>query len=56
MPDYEVEYEKLTAVNHDLKLKLSNAEACIRELNMEICKMKAQLDMVYLIFGGKGVN
>jgi hypothetical protein len=56
MPDYEVEREKLTAFNHELKLKLSDAETCIRELNMEICRMKAQLDMVYLIFGGKGVN
>ena len=54
MPDYEAEYEKLTAFNHDLKLKLSNAEACIRELNMEICRMKAQLNMVYLIFGHRG--
>lgn len=56
MPNYEVECERLTALNHELKLKLSDAEACIKDLNMEICRMKAQLDMVYLIFGGKGVN
>ena len=47
--DYKAEYERLKDENK----KLNNEIYYYRDMNNEFQKMRAQLDIVYLIFGGK---
>lgn len=50
-PDYEAECNRLTEENAYLKMKLSDAEAMCSDLKEDCAKFRAQLDIVYLIFG-----
>ena len=47
--DYKAEYERLKAENRKLKDEIE----WYRNSTFEMEKMRAQLDIVYLIFGGK---
>lgn len=47
--DYKAEYERLKAEN----IKLKDEIEWYRNSVFEMEKMRAQLDIVYLIFGGK---
>lgn len=47
--DYKAEYERLKAEN----IKLKDEIEWYRNSAFEMEKMRAQLDIVYLIFGGK---
>lgn len=47
--DYKAEYERLKAENR----KLHEEIEWLRTNDLEMKKMRAQLDIVYLIFGGK---
>lgn len=47
--DYKTAYEVLKAENRALQDKI----ACLEEIENEAEKMRAQLEIVYLIFGGK---
>ena len=46
--DYKAEYERLKAENEKLKEEIN----WYRDSEFEMGKMRAQLDIVYLIFGG----
>lgn len=57
MPDYEAEYNKAVELNcklskevRDMKAYFENRE---KEHNQEAAILKAKLEMVYLIFGGR---
>lgn len=66
MPDYEAEYKRLTEENmklfdeaerakiiaEDLRRKISDMEFAHDSMETEFARMRAQLDIVYLIFGG----
>ena len=47
--DYKAEYERLKAENRKLKDEIE----WYRNSTFEMEKMRAQLDIVYLIFGGR---
>ena len=47
--DYKAEYERLKAENR----KLHEEIEWLRTNDLEMKKMRAQLDIVYLIFGGR---
>ena len=47
--DYKASYERLKAENEKLKEELN----WYRDNNFELERMRAQLDIVYLIFGGR---
>lgn len=49
--DYETEYNKLREENAYLKMKLTDMEAMCSDLKEDCAKFRAQLDIVYLIFG-----
>ena len=46
--DYKAEYERLKAENEKLKEEID----WYRDIDFEMKRMRAQLDIVYLIFGG----
>ena len=46
--DYKAEYERLKAENEKLKEEIN----WYRDIDFEMKRMRAQLDIVYLIFGG----
>ena len=46
--DYEAKYERLKAENEKLKEEIN----WYRDSSFEMQRMRAQLDIVYLIFGG----
>ena len=57
-PDWEAECKRLTDenqrlrdFNEQLKMKLSDVECKRSHMESEIFKLRAQLDIVYLIFG-----
>ena len=60
-PDYEAECKRLTDENQrlrdlveQLKAKLADVECNWKDTEVEFKRMRAQLDMVYLIFGNRG--
>ena len=46
--NYKAEYERLKAENEKLKEEIN----WYRDVDFEMKRMRAQLDIVYLIFGG----
>ena len=46
--NYKAEYERLKAENEKLKEEID----WYRDIDFEMKRMRAQLDIVYLIFGG----
>ena len=46
--NYKAEYERLKAENEKLKEEIN----WYRDIDFEMKRMRAQLDIVYLIFGG----
>ena len=52
-PDWEAECKRITVTNCELREMLADLERKYRELHDEHQKMKAQLDIVHLIFGGR---
>ena len=52
MPDYEAEYNRMLEMNarlHDEKEQLMMKFECVEA---ELIRLRAQMDIVYLIFGG----
>jgi hypothetical protein len=50
-PDWEIECKRLTEMNEVLKAKLHDSDCLRREQEMEIARLRAQMDVVHLIFG-----
>ena len=51
--DYEAEYHKLRETCEILKAKLEFVNSEYKSMETEFVRMRAQLDIVYLIFGNK---
>ena len=51
MPDWEGESRRLAEMNEALKAKLYDSDCLRREQEMEIARLRAQMDVVHLIFG-----
>ena len=51
MPDWESECKRLTEMNEALKAKLYDSDCLRREQETEIARLRAQMDVVHLIFG-----
>lgn len=49
--DYEAGYNKLREENAQLRMKLTDVDYRNSALEAEIAKFRAQMDVVYLIFG-----
>ena len=50
--NYEAEYEKMRALNNQLAEENTVLRGDLDTLETEIYKLRAQMDVVYLIFGG----
>lgn len=53
MPDYEAEYNKAVELNCKLSKEVRDMKAYFERQSRENEIMKAKLEMVYLIFGGR---
>ena len=51
--DYKAEYERLVAERHKMQSEIAYLRTELEERETEAHRMRAQLDMVYLIFGGR---
>jgi hypothetical protein len=51
--NYEAEYNRLLDENKALRERMLSAEAKLKETYSEVEKLRAQMDVVHLIFGGK---
>lgn len=51
--NYEAEYNRLLDENKALRDRMLNAEAKLKETYSEVEKLRAQMEVVRLIFGGK---
>ena len=51
--DYVSEYEKIRDLNEKLTCEIKELKAQHNYMKSEFERMRAQLDIVYLIFGGK---
>lgn len=51
--NYEAEYNRLLAENKELCEKLRSIETHHSSLETEFIRLRAQMDIVYLIFGGR---
>ena len=50
--DYVSEYEKMRDLNEKLNYEIKELKAQFNSMESEFERMRAQLDIVYLIFGG----
>ena len=51
--NYEAEYNRLLDENKALREKMLCAETKLKETYSEVEKLRAQMEVVHLIFGGK---
>ena len=51
--NYEAEYNRILDENKALRERMLNAEAKLREACSELEKLRVQMEVVRLIFGGK---
>ena len=53
MPDYEAEYRRLCEENQKMSMEIQDMQNYFGAMERNNAIMKAQLDIVYLIFGGR---
>lgn len=51
--DYEAELHRMYELNEKLRCELECVKADYKSMETEFVRMRAQLDIVYLIFGNK---
>lgn len=53
MPDWESEYHRQLELNHKMSCEIQDMKNYFEAMERNNALMKAQLDIVYLIFGGR---
>lgn len=51
--DYKAEFHRMCELNEKLRCELECVKADYKSMETEFVRMRAQLDIVYLIFGNK---